>query len=210
MKKIQYYLYSSFLFYLFIIHKFNLIYLLETEEDLILNIIDAIDYKMRREIYEYIYIIINGTLRHYLKIEFNQKISQNEGRYLEIILSFIKLIFYRIMREEAVEVRKNLSDLIHITPSAMKSYLLEGAFYYEYKNLNNIIKEQLLSFKELLDTQNIKSNNLEVVSGNIFEILLNQKEKKHTRILLKLFNKDKAICKSFLIMMNNIIHLCYL
>ena len=75
MKKIQYYLYSSFLFYLFIIHKFNLIYLLETEEDLILNIIDAIDYKMRREIYEYIYIIINGTLKHYLKIEFNQKLS---------------------------------------------------------------------------------------------------------------------------------------
>ena len=210
MKKIQYYLYSSFLFYLFIIHKFNLIYLLETEEDMILNILDAIDYKMRKEIYEYIYIIVNGTLRHYLKMDFNQRISQNEGRYLEIILAFIKLIFYRIMREEPVEVRKNLSDFIHITPSAMKSYLLEGAFYYEYKNINNIIKEKLMSFKELLDIQNIKSNNLEANSGNIFEILLNQKEKKHNRILLKLFNKDKVLCKNFLIMMNNIIHLCYL
>ena len=204
-KRIQNYIFSSFLFFIFTAHKLNLIYILENEIELILNVIDCFSYKARREIIEYLFIIANGTLKYYLKIEFNQKINFNEEKYLEIILTFIKTIYYKILREEPFEIRKNISEFLQITPSAMKSYLLEGTIFYEYKNFNNLIKDKLFSFKDYVDI-----NNFEIkyeIGGNIFETLINQKDKKNNKIIFKLFDKDKNLIKGFLTIIKNLINI---
>ena len=106
--KIQFLLLFYFTF--FILHKLNLIYLLESDLDFIYSGLDSLNINQRKQLYEIILIITNGTLKYFLKMQFNQKISFVEGNYLEILLSFYKIIFYKMIREESCFVRKNISD----------------------------------------------------------------------------------------------------
>ena len=170
MNKMQNYIYSGFLFYIFIIHKLNLSYLLEKERDLILSIINSFDTKQKKECYEYLFLIINGQLRYYLKMNQKQNLNPSEGTYIEIILSFVKDIFYKLLREEPYEIRTNIFDFIRLTPNLMKSYLLEGAIYYEYKNMNKLIKEKLFSFANITNKYNKK---IQVPKDiNIFDLII--------------------------------------
>ena len=139
-ERIQNSIFTSFLFYFFILHKLNFIYLLESELNLIYDVLDSLNINQRKQLYEIILIITNGTLKYLLKMQFNQKISPVEGKYLEILLTFNKIIFYKMIREESCLVRKNIADCVRISPSIMSSYLLEGALYYEYKNCSKICK----------------------------------------------------------------------
>ena len=100
-ERIQNYIFTSFLFYFFILHKLNLIYLLESELNIIYDVLDALNISQRKQLYEIILIITNGTLKYLLKMQFNQKISMVEGKYLEILLTFYKIIFYKMIREES-------------------------------------------------------------------------------------------------------------
>ena len=95
----------------------------------------------RKQLYEIIYIITNGTLKYLLQIQFEQKIKSVESKYMEILLTFDKILFYKMIKEESCFVRKNIADFVKICPSIMFIYLLEGALYYEYKNLNKICKK---------------------------------------------------------------------
>ena len=231
-ERLQQSIFTSFIFYFFILHKLNLIYLLESELPLINSVLDALTINQRKQMYEIILVITNGILRYYLKKDFNKKISSVEGKYLEILLSFIKIIFYKMVREESCFVRKNISDFIRISPSIMSSYLLEGALYYEYKNCNKISKS-IIDLNEIL-LNNIHMNKKKLFNDNkikipenisIFEILYglsgssskepgveNQsnnlnygKDKKvYRQITMILFNQNKLICKQFLILLNNL------
>ena len=122
-ERIQNSIFTSFLFYFFILHKLNLIYLLESELNLIYDVLDSLNINQRKQLYEIILIITNGTLKYLLKMQFNQKISPVEGKYLEILLTFYKIIFYKMIREESCFVRKNIADCVRISPSIMSSYL---------------------------------------------------------------------------------------
>lgn len=170
--KLQSYLYSGFLFYIFIIHKLNLVYLLEKEKEMLLAIMDCLDTSQKKECYEYLLLIVNGQLRYYLKINSKQKLNESEGAYIEIILSFLKEIFYKMLREEPYEIRNNIFDFIRLTPTLMKSYLLEGAMYYEYKNFNKLIKNKLFSFNEIVQTKNIILKKNSIHDINIFDVIL--------------------------------------
>ena len=237
-ERLQQSIFTSFIFYFFILHKLNLIYLLESELPLINSVLDALTINQRKQMYEIILVITNGTLRYYLKKEFNKKITSVEGKYLEILLSFIKIIFYKMVREESCFVRKNIPDFIRISPSIMSSYLLEGALYYEYKNCNKISKN-MIDLNEIL-LNNIHMNKKKLFNDNkikipenisIFEILYglsgssskepgveNQsnnlnygKDKKvYRQIMMILFNQNKSICKQFLILLNNLTKLLQL
>ena len=87
----------------------------------------------------------------------------------------------------------------------MKSYLLEGTIFYEYKNFNNLIKDKLFSFKDFVNINNFE--NKYEIGGNIFETLINQKEKKNNKIIFKLFDKDKNLIKGFLTIIKNLINI---
>ena len=238
-KRIQNYIFTSFLFYFFILHKLNLIYLLESELNLLYDVIDALNMNQRKQLYELIFIITNGTLKYFLRLQFNHKINAVESKYMEILLTFDKILFYKIIKEESCFVRKNLADFVKISPSIMSSYLLEGALYYEYKNLNKICKKIVSLDKIILNNiyfiNNISNNN----SGNrkkiikipnnvsIFEILYGMSgtenntnsninnnygndKKIYKQILKVLFNNEKTVIKQFLIILNNIVKLLQL
>ena len=160
MKRIQNYIFSSFLFYFFVLHKLNLIYLLESELNLLYDVIGALNMNQRKQLYELIYIITNGTLKYLLQLQFVHKINAVESKYMEILLTFEKKFIYKIIKEESCFVRKNIADFIKISPSIMSSYLLEGALYFEYKNLNKICKKIISLDKIILNNINlINSNN---------------------------------------------------
>ena len=231
-ERLQNSIFTSFLFYFFVLHKLNLIYLLETDLNLIYEVLDSLNLNQRRQLYELILIITNGTLKYFLKMQFNQKISPVEGKYLEILLSFYKIIFYKMVREESCIVRKNIADCVHISPSIMSSYLLEGSLYYEYKNCNKICKNIIGLDKIILNNINLsKKNENKVKIPNyisIFEILyglsgmqnnnndnfnINSygKDKKiYKQIVMILFNNDKILSKQFLILLNNLTKLLQL
>ena len=226
-ERIQNSIFTSFLFYFFILHKLNLIYLLENDLDLIYSVLDSLNLNQRKQLYEIILIIVNGTLKYFLKMQFNQKISPVEGKYLEILLNFYKIIFYKMIREESCFVRKNITDFVRISPSIMSSYLLEGALHYEYKNCNKICKNIIGLDKIILNNMYItkkidkkmkipntisifeilyglsgiaNNNNMTNNSGNIYG-----KDKKiYRQIIMILFNNDKLISKQFLILLNNL------
>ena len=230
-ERIQNSIFTSFLFYFFILHKLNLIYLLESELNLIYEVLDSLNINQRRQLYEIILIITNGTLKYLLKMQFNQKISLVEGKYLEILLTFYKLIFYKMIREESCFVRKNIADCVRISPSIMSSYLLEGSLYYEYKNCNKICKNIISLDKIILNNLHLsKKIDKKIKLPNyisIFEILyglsgitnnsennkINNygKDKKiYKQIIMILFNNDKLVSKQFLILLNNITKLLQL
>ena len=222
-ERIQNSIFSSFLFYFFILHKLNLIYLLESDLDLIYAVLDSLNINQRKQLYEIILIITNGTLKYFLKMQFNQKISPVEGKYLEILLNFYKIIFYKMIREESCFVRKNIVDCVRISPSIMSSYLLEGALHYEYKNCNKICKN-IISLDKIILNNMYLSKKIDNKSGipsnlSIFEILYGLsgipnnnnnminygKDKKiYRQIIMILFNNDKLISKQFLIILNNL------
>ena len=225
-ERLQNSIFTAFLFYFFILHKLNLIYLLETDLDLIYSVLDSLNINQRKQLYEIILIITNGTLKYFLKMQFNQKISPVEGKYLEILLNFYKVIFYKMIREESCFVRKNIADCVRISPSIMSSYLLEGALHYEYKNCNKISKNIISLDKVILNNMySSKKIDKKMKIPNkisIFEILyglsgitnnnsglnnLNNygKDKKiYRQIMMILFNNDKIISKQFLILLNNL------
>ena len=229
-ERIQNSIFTAFLFYYFILHKLNLIYLLESELDLIYTVLDSLNINQRRQLYEIILIITNGTLKYFLKMQFNQKISLVEGKYLEILLAFNKIIFYKMIREESCFVRKNIADLVRISPSIMSSYLLEGALYYEYKNCNKICKNIIGLDKIILNNLHLSNkfdNKIKIPNTiSIFEILYGLsgisnnnmsengnygKDKKlYKQIIMILFNNDKLISKQFLILLNNLTKLLQL
>ena len=167
MKRIQNYIFTTFLFYFFILHKLNLIYLLESELNLLFDVIDSLNINQRKQLYELIFIITNGTLKYLLQLQFNHRINPVESKYMEILLTFDKILFYKIIKEESCFVRKNLADFVKISPSIMSSYLLEGALYYEYKNFNKICKKIVGLDKIILN--NIYFINNINISNNIFE-----------------------------------------
>ena len=226
-ERIQNSIFTSFLFYFFILHKLNLIYLLETDLDLIYAVLDSLNINQRKQLYEIILIITNGTLKYFLKMQFNQKISPVEGKYLEILLNFYKIIFYKMIREESCFVRKNIADCVRISPSIMSSYLLEGSLHYEYKNCNkiskNIISLDKIILKNMYITKKLDKKMKIPSTISIFEILyglsgisnnnnggLNNindygKDKKiYKQIIMILFHNDKIISKQFLILLNNL------
>jgi hypothetical protein len=228
-ERIQNSIFTSFLFYFFILHKLNLIYLLESELNLIYDVLDSLNINQRKQLYEIILIITNGTLKYLLKMQFNQKISPVEGKYLEILLTFYKIIFYKMIREESCLVRKNIADCVRISPSIMSSYLLEGALYYEYKNCSKICKNIISLDKIILNnihTSKKKDNKMKIPNSiSIFEILYGLsgvtsnnnnsnnygKDKKiYRQIIMILFHNDKLISKQFLILLNNLTKLLQL
>ena len=228
-ERIQNSIFTSFLFYFFILHKLNLIYLLESELNLIYDVLDSLNINQRKQLYEIILIITNGTLKYLLKMQFNQKISPVEGKYLEILLTFYKIIFYKMIREESCFVRKNIADCVRISPSIMSSYLLEGALYYEYKNCSKICKNIIGLDKIILNNIHLskkKDNKIKIPNSiSVFEILyglsgatsnnnnMNNygKDKKiYRQIIMILFNNDKLISKQFLILLNNLTKLLQL
>ena len=158
-KRIQNSIFTSFLFYFFILHKLNLIYLLESEIDLIYAVLDSLNINQRKQLYELIFIITNGTLKYLLQMQFTQNLNAVENKYVEILLTFDKILFYKMIKEESCFVRKNIADFVKVSPSIMCSYLLEGALYYEYKNFNKICKKMVGLDKIILNNIHFINNN---------------------------------------------------
>lgn len=176
--KFQKFIFSAFTFYIFSLHKLSQLHFLDIDNDMIMNVIDNMESSLKAEFYDFIFLILNGHLRFYLKKEALGKLSANHTKYLEIVLTFIKVLFYKIVREDPPFIRKNIHEVVYIAPSVMKPYLTEGALYYEYKNFNKTYKTKLLDCKNLLDLNNfilIPNNNKKNL--NIFEELT--KENRH-------------------------------
>ena len=237
MERIQNSIFTSFLFYFFILHKLNLIYLLESELDLLYSVLDSLNINQRKQLYEIIFIITIGTLKFLLKKESEKKINEVESKYIEILLAFDKIFFYKMIKEESCLVRKNIADFVKISPSMMSIYLLEGALYYEYKNLNKICKKMVGLDKIIMNNLHFVYNdntnsykgkkNIKIPNNvSIFEILYglsgtnndnnpinNRNEyygndkKIYKEILKILFNNEKIVMKQFLNLLNNIIKL---
>ena len=210
------YIYSAFLFYLMTLHKLNLIYLLRTKEEMIYKIISMFDSKQKKECYEYLFLIVNGLLKYYLKTNTKLELNPNDSKFLEIILCFLKSIFYKMLREESFEIRNNLFDIIRATPYLMKSYLLEGAIYYEYKNFNKLIKEKLFSLKHDMNIQKNKDFQKMNLGSftNIFDVLLAPNvldTEINSNFICVLFDvnekKFPKFVDNFVVLLNNLISL---
>jgi hypothetical protein len=171
--RIQTFMYTAILFFLFNVHKFSQIYVFEVDNTFILNIIDSLDVYLKRDLYQFLYLILNGQLKYYLKKEANSKLTATGTKYLEVVLHMLKLIFYKIVREEPFIVRRDIYEYIYISPSLIKPYLLEGALFYEYKNFNKYIKSKVFNCKNILDTRNYSEVNYKKVN-NVFEELSKQ------------------------------------
>ena len=135
-----------------------------------------------------------------------------------------------MIREESCFVRKNIADLVRISPSIMSSYLLEGALYYEYKNCNKICKNIISLDKIILNNLYLSKkldNKIKIPNTiSIFEILYGlsgisnnnltengnygKNKKLYKQIIMILFNNDKLISKQFLILLNNLTKLLQL
>ena len=204
--KLQKIIYSSIMFYIFLIHKFFQLHFFELEIKSILIMIDNLDPTLKMEVYEIWIVMLNGILRYYLMKENRKgKLSINNLKYLEIVLGTIKTIFYKILREEPHMIRKNISEIINISPSGMKPFLIEGGLFYEYKNFKKITKKSfnysnnLLSYFFINISLNLQNNNVK----NIFEELHNNEP-----ILTMLFEKDLVpeYSVQFLSLINNILN----
>jgi hypothetical protein len=171
--RIQTFMYSAVLFYLFNIHKFSQIYTYEIDSAFIISIIDSLDLHLKRDLYQFLYLILNGQLKYYLKKEAAAKLSPTNTKYLEVVLHMLKMIFYKIVREEPFTVRRDIYEYVYISPSLIKPYLLEGALFYEYKNFNKYIKAKAFNCKNILDTRNYSEVNYKKVN-NVFEELSKQ------------------------------------
>ena len=204
--KLQKIIYSSIMFYIFLIHKFFQLHFFELEIKSILIMIDNLDPTLKMEVYEIWIVMLNGILRYYLMKENRKgKLSINNLKYLEIVLGTIKTIFYKILREEPHMIRKNISEIINISPSGMKPFLIEGGLFYEYKNFKKITKKSFNYSNNLLSyffsniSLNLQNNNVK----NIFEELHNNEP-----ILTMLFEKDLVpeYSVQFLSLINNILN----
>jgi hypothetical protein len=177
--KMQKFKFSSLLFYLFNIHKLNQIHFLEQESDMIISTIENLHPELKSEIYEFLLLTLNGTIRHYLSKENSGTMNQNLIKYFETTINFMKSLFYKIVREEPSSLCSNLPyEIVQISPECVKAFLLEGALFYKYKNLNKFVKGKLFDC----------SNLLEVSTGNY----LNIQSKKIPNIFEE-FTKEKRI-----------------
>jgi hypothetical protein len=64
-----------------------------------------------------------------------------------------------MIKEESCLIMKNIADFVKISPSMMTIYLLEGALYYEYKNLNKICKKMVSLDKIIMNNIHFIYNN---------------------------------------------------
>lgn len=177
--KIQKLKFSALLFYLFNIHKLNQIHLLEQESEIITSTIDNLHPELKSEIYEFLLLILNGSIRYYVSKEISGNMSQNMINYFETTINIMKTLFYKIIKEEPSVLCPNLAhEIVQISPECVKSFLLEGSLFYKYKNLNSFVKRKLFDC----------SNLLEVSTGNY----LNIQSKKIPNIFEE-FTKEKRI-----------------
>jgi hypothetical protein len=204
--KLQKIMYSSIMFYIFIIHKFFQLHFFELELKSILTLIDSLDPSLKLEIYETWIVMLNGILRYYLIKEVrNGKLSLNNLKYLEIVLGTIKTLFYKILREEPYLLRKNISEIISISPSGMKPFLIEGGLFYEYKNFKKLTVKSLSNSKCILTNAFCKSinklQNSEIIK-NIFDEF-----QKNELIFTLLFEHDiiPSFTERFLFSIQNIL-----
>jgi len=152
--RVQRSIFSGFIYYLLNINKLSQLQSFESDRDFILKVIDSLDPLLKKEAFDLIYIILNGYLRYYLKLE-NEKsnLDKNSSKHMEFILTFLKTIFYKLVREEPLRQRFNIHEYISISPSIMKPYLFEGGMFYEYKSFNKIYKKNVFSTYSIIDVR---------------------------------------------------------
>ena len=151
--RLQKFIFSGFIYYFLNINKLSQLQNFENERDFILKIIDSLDPTLKKDAYDLIYIILNGYLRFYLNMEMANTLDLNSSKHMEFILTFLKTIFYKLVREEPLRLRYNIFEYIYISPSIMKPYLLEGGLFYEYKTFNKIYKKNIFSTFTILDVK---------------------------------------------------------
>jgi len=149
--KIQKFIFVGFIFYFTNINKLSQLQAYENDRDFILRIIDSMDPSLKKETYDLIFIILNGYLRFYLSLENSNNLDPNASKYMEFILTFLKTIFYKLVREEPLKLRFNIHEYITVSPSIMKPYLFEGGMFYEYKTFNRIYKKSIFSNYSIID-----------------------------------------------------------
>jgi hypothetical protein len=171
--RIQKFIYTATVFFIFNVHKFSQLYVYEIEHNFIINLIDSLDICLKKDLYQLLYLILNGQLKYFLKKEASSKLSPTNTKYLEVVLNMLKIIFYKIVREDPFAVRKDIYEYVYISPSLIKPYLLEGALFYEYKNFNKYVKGKVFNCRNILDTKNFSELNYRKIN-NIFDELTKQ------------------------------------
>lgn len=149
----QKFIFAGFVFYFLNINKLSQLQAFESDRDFIIKIIDSLDLSLKKEAYDLIYIILNGYLRFYLNMENTSSLDSNSSKHMEFILTFLKTIFYKLVREEPLKQRTNINEYISISPSIMRPYLFEGGIFYEYKTFNKIYKKSIFSTYSIIDVR---------------------------------------------------------
>jgi len=151
--RIQKFIFAGFIFYFLNINKLSQLQAFESDREFILKVIDSLDTPLKKEAYDLIYIILNGFLRFYLNMEFTSSLDANSSKHMEFILTFLKTIFYKLVREEPLRQRININEYVSISPSIMKPYLFEGGMFYEYKTFNKIYKKSVFATHSIVDAR---------------------------------------------------------
>ena len=169
------YVYSILLFFIFLIHKFSALYFLSEEhKDLIFNSIQILDVRLKRELYEIIFLILNGYVRYYIyklieRIHIKETLNSDEIKNFEIILSFYKSIFCKFIFEESYKVRQNIHELIAILPDLIQFQFFENALRNEYFELYSKFSAQIFALdKDIINQENFNKN---MKVNNFFESL---------------------------------------
>lgn len=151
--KQQRFMFAGFIYYFLNINKLSQLQAFENDRDFIIKILDSLDPLLKKEAYDLIYIVLNGYLRFYLNMEIQSHLDANSSKHMEFILTFLKTVFYKLVREEPLRLRYNISEYISISPSIMKPYLLEGGLFYEYKTFNKIYKNVIFSVHSIINVK---------------------------------------------------------
>ncbi len=217
------YVYAILLFFIFLIHKFSAFYFLSEEhKDLIFKSIQILDIRLKREIYEMIFLILNGYVRYYIykqieRINIKETLNPDEMKNFEIILSFYKSLLSKFIFEESFKVRQNIHELIAIVPDLIQFQFIENTLRNEYLELYTKFSDDIFSLhKDILNqdnfNKNMKVNNffeslcsnnssmtvLEIIFGEKFQDLKDNFKQSVSVIISLIFNTNKEYSFNFL------------
>ena len=221
------------MFYIFLFHKLNLFYFIDEKNKhykIFFNSLNDLNEVLKKEIYEMFFLILNGYIRFFiyklmeknnkLKNQTNEENNNNnnnnekniffedEDKNFNKILLFYKKLFEKFLKEENINIRKNLNEIVEISPDLIIFQNIENSLQNELNYFEENYLEKLTNLKDILNHQNFNKNmkvnnffesflsNENNIILTIYEIIFDNNEEKKNKLKQNFNNIIKIIFNS--------------
>ena len=164
----MYYIFSLLEFSLIIIHKNDLFSELEAKKGncFIVNVINILPDKFKKNIYELCFVIFTGHIRDYIYRQIgggkNENLKPQEECNFNLIVNFLKSLFVNYITEENPIIFENVSEFIQILPDFMKLQFIDEGLEHLFSLFTKNFCKNILDTKNIINGKNFiyfKKNN---------------------------------------------------